>query len=72
MHEQNEAQLSEQGTVTEKVGSPASGLAASSAPKLLASVKVSDIWRKMSPLARAVASTGPKGFCGSAWNAIRF
>lgn len=40
--------------------SPDSKLAASSTLKLLAPVKVSDVWRKMSPLEHAVASTGPK------------
>lgn len=51
--------------------SPDSKPAASSTLKLLASMKVSDIWRKMSPLKHAMASTGLKGCCVSHGKATR-
>lgn len=51
--------------------SPDSKPAVPSALKLLASMKVSDIWRKMSPLKHTIASTGPKGFCIYCENAMQ-
>lgn len=51
--------------------SPDSKPAAPSTLKLLASMKVSDIWRKMSPLKHTIASTGPKGFCIYHQNAMQ-
>lgn len=41
--------------------SPGSQPAACSTLKLLAALKVSDIWRKMSPLKHIIATAGPKG-----------
>lgn len=52
--------------------SPGCQPAASSTLGLLAAPKVSDIWRKMSPLKHIIAAAGPKGFGVCCWSAVQW